>query len=144
MCKNSGFRLRIQKSYKKFGIESKNLIIFSESIPNLLPHPCFLGLTQIAQISQAFFVGGKSHGCSAPLLPKAHTDSTRFNEKIICGNLWQKKSLQKNICVIREIRGSKTSHEFVSFGVRLWVRQHFNPSRIYSNIDSIFLGVMTL
>ena len=29
-------------------------------------------------------------------------------------------------------------------GVRLWVRQHFNPSRIYSNIDSIFLGVMTL
>ena len=56
MCKNSGFRSRIQKSYKKFGIESKNLIIFSESIPNLLPHPCFLGLTQIAQISQAFFV----------------------------------------------------------------------------------------
>ncbi len=53
MCKNSGFRLRIQKSYKKFGIESKNLIIFSESIPNLLPPPphCFLGLTQIAQIS---------------------------------------------------------------------------------------------
>ena len=62
MCKNSGFRSRIQKSYKKFGIESKNLIIFSESIPNLLPPPCFLGLTQIAQISQAFFVGGKSHG----------------------------------------------------------------------------------
>ena len=89
MCKNSGFRLRIQKSYKKFGIESKNIIIFSESIPNLLPPPCFLGLTQIAQISQAFFVGGKSHGCSAPLLPKAHTDSTRFNEKIICGNLWK-------------------------------------------------------
>ena len=88
MCKNSGFRSRIQKSYKKFGIESKNLIIFSESIPNLLPPPCFLGLTQIAQISQAFFVGGKSHGCSAPLLPKAHTDSTRFNKMIICGNLW--------------------------------------------------------
>ena len=87
MCKNSGFRLRIQKSYKKFGIESKNLIIFSESIPNLLPHPCFLGLTQIAQISQAFFVGGKSHGCSAPLLPNAHTDSMRFNKMIICGNL---------------------------------------------------------
>ena len=87
MCKNSGFRSRIQKSYKKFGIESKNLIIFSESIPNLLPPPCFLGLTQIAQISQAFFMGGKSHGCSAPLLPKAHTDSTRFNEMIICGNL---------------------------------------------------------
>ena len=90
MCKNSGFRSRIQKSYKKFGIESKNLIIFSESIPNLLPPPCFLRLTQltqIAQISQAFFVGGKSHGCSAPLLPKAHTDSTRFNKKMVCGNL---------------------------------------------------------
>ena len=86
MCKNSGFRSRIQKSYKKFGIESKNLIIFSESIPNLSP-PCFLGLTQIAQISQAFFVGGKFHGCSAPLLPKAHTDSARFNKMIICGNL---------------------------------------------------------
>ena len=86
MCKNSGFRLRIQKSYKKFGIESKNLIIFSESIPNLYTL-CFLGLTQIAQISQGFFVGGKSHGCSAPLLPMVHTDSTRFNEKIICGNL---------------------------------------------------------
>ena len=39
MCKNSGFRSRIQKSYKKFGIESKNLIIFSESIPNLFPPP---------------------------------------------------------------------------------------------------------
>ena len=76
MCKNSGFRSRIQKSYKKFGIESKNLIIFSESIPNLLPPPCFLGLTQIAQISQAFFVGGKSHGGSAPLFPWAHTDRT--------------------------------------------------------------------
>ena len=87
MCKNSGFRSRIQKSYKKFGIESKNLIIFSESIPNLLPPHCFLGLTQIAQISQAFFVGGKSHGCSAPLLPKAHADSARFNKMIICGNL---------------------------------------------------------
>lgn len=49
MCKNSGFRLRIQKSYKKFGMESKNLIIFSESIPNLLP---------------------------PPLLPWAHTDRT--------------------------------------------------------------------
>ena len=116
MCKNSGFRSRIQKSYKKFGIESKNLIIFSESIPNLLPPPCFLGLTQIAQISQAFFVGEKSHGCSMvcgflwahtdltdPTLSFVggkshggstvcgflwtHTDSTRFNKMIICGNL---------------------------------------------------------
>lgn len=49
MCKNSGFRSRIQKSYKKFGMESKNLIIFSGSIPNLLP---------------------------PPLLPWAHTDRT--------------------------------------------------------------------
>lgn len=47
MCKNSSFRSRIQKSYKKFGIESKNLIIFSESIPNLEPI-CPLWLTQIA------------------------------------------------------------------------------------------------
>ena len=43
MCKNSGFRSRIQKSYKKFGIESKNLIIFSESIPNSLPPLASLG-----------------------------------------------------------------------------------------------------
>ena len=76
MCKNSGFRSRIQKSYNIFGIHSK-----------FIAPPCFLGLTQIAQISQAFFVGGKSHGCSAPLLPMVHTDSTRFNKKIICGNL---------------------------------------------------------
>ena len=95
MCKNSGFRLRIQKSYKKFGIESKNLIIFSESIPNLLPPPCFLGLTQIAQISLSLWaenlteVGGWeiSQRLSAPLLPMVHTDSTRFNKMIICGNL---------------------------------------------------------
>ena len=115
MCKNSGFRSRIQKSYKKFGIESKNLIIFSESIPNLYPL-CFLGLTQIAQISQGFFVGGKSHGGSMvcgflwahtdltdPTLSFVggkshggstvcgflwtHTDSMRFNKMIICGNL---------------------------------------------------------
>lgn len=48
-----------------------------------------LGLTQIAQISQAFFVGGKSHGCSAPLLPKAHTDSTRLNEIQQDDYLWE-------------------------------------------------------
>ena len=95
MCKNSGFRSRIQKSYKKFGIESKNLIIFSESIPNLLPpllpwaHTDRTDLTGFLygwEISRRLG-GGKSHGCSAPLLPKAHTDSTRFNKKIICGNL---------------------------------------------------------
>ena len=125
MCKNSGFRLRIQKSYKKFGIESKNLIIFSESIPNLYPL-CFLGLTQITQISRAFFVGGKSHGCSMvcgflwahtdltdPTLSFVggkshgcstvcgflwtHTDSTRFNKKIICGNLCENSCQKKHL-----------------------------------------------
>ena len=110
MCKNSGFRSRIQKSYKKFGIESKNLIIFSESIPNLLPL-CPLWLTQIAQISQAFFVGGKSHGCSPPVCSKG---SHGFNEiqqddylwefVVVCG--W-KKSLQQNVRLIRGICGFK-------------------------------------
>ena len=110
MCKNSGFRLRIQKSYKKFGIESKNLIIFSESIPNLLPPPCFLGLTQIAQISQAFFVGGKSHGGSPLVFSKG---SHRFNEIQQEDYLWKfvlirvRKSSQQNICVIRGICGFK-------------------------------------
>ena len=66
MCKNSGFRLRIQKSYKKFGIESKNLIIFSESIPNLLPPP-LLPWAHTDCTDLTFFVGGKSHGGS-PLL----------------------------------------------------------------------------
>ena len=56
MCKNSGFRSRIQKSYKKFGIESKNLIIFSESIPNLLP----------------------------PMIPWVHTDRTDLTG-FLCG-----------------------------------------------------------
>lgn len=83
MCKNSGFRSRIQKSYKKFGMESKNLIIFSESIPNLLP----LYLSQIAQISQAFFVGGKSHGGSPLVCSKGSHRLNRFNKMIICGNL---------------------------------------------------------
>ena len=110
MCKNSGFRSRIQKSYKKFGIESKNLIIFSESIPNLLPPPCFLGLTQIAQISQAFFVGGKSHRCSPLIFSKG---SHRFNEIQREDYLWKfvlirvRKSSQQNICVIRGICGFK-------------------------------------
>ena len=98
MCKNSGFRSRIQKSYKKFGIESKNLIIFSESIPNLYPL-CFLGLTQIAQISQGFFVGGKSHGCSPILCFLGLTQITQISRaffvggkshgcSMVCGFLW--------------------------------------------------------
>ena len=41
------------------------------------PLLCFLGLTQIAQISQAFFVGGKSHRCSPLIFSKG---SHRFNE----------------------------------------------------------------
>ena len=94
MCKNSGFRSRIQKSYKKFGIESKNLIIFSESIPNLLPPPCFLGLTQIAQISQAFFVGGK--------FPWAHTNRTDLTG-FLCG--WE---ISRMLCSF----ASKGSHRF--------------------------------
>ena len=94
-------------------------------VENLTEAPllCFLGLTQIAQISAGFpFVGGKSHGCSAPLLPKAHTDSTRFNKMIICGNLgWfvAEKSSQKNIRVIREICGfrSRIQKSYKKFGI---------------------------
>ena len=68
MCKNSGFRLRIQKSYKKFGIESKNLIIFSESIPNLYPPPMIpWAHTDRTDLTGLSFVGGKSHRGS-PLL----------------------------------------------------------------------------
>ena len=107
MCKNSGFRSRIQKSYKKFGIESKNLIIFSESIPNLLPPFTPLCLTQIAQISQAFFVGGKSHGgwgvgnlTDALLLcfqrlTQIQRDSTRRLFVEICVNSWLKNLCKK-------------------------------------------------
>ena len=87
MCKNSGFRLRIQKSYKKFGIESKNLIIFSESIPNLLPSLLPWAHTDRTDLT-GFLCGWEiSRMLSAPLLPWAHTDSTKFNKKIICGNL---------------------------------------------------------
>ena len=79
MCKNSGFRSRIQKSYKKFGIESKNLIIFSESIPNLLPPLLPWAHTDCTDLT--FFVGGKSHGCSQLLcfqrLTQIQRDSTR-------------------------------------------------------------------
>ena len=109
MCKNSGFRSRIQKSYKKFGIESKNLIIFSESIPNLLPPPCFLGLTQIAQIS-LFLCGWE---ISRMLCSFASKGSHRFNEIQREDYLWEfvlirgYKSPQQNISVIRGICGFK-------------------------------------
>ena len=89
MCKNSGFRLRIQKSYKKFGMESKNLIIFSESIPNLYP------LCPI--VSLGSHRSHRSHRLSLWVenltdalrwfSPKAHADSTKFNKKMVCGNL---------------------------------------------------------
>ena len=108
MCKNSGFRLRIQKSYKKFGIESKNLIIFSESIPNLLPPPCFLGLTQISQ-GFPLWVGNLTDA----LRSFASKGSRRFREIQQEDYLWEfvlirgKKSSQQNICVIRGICGFK-------------------------------------
>ena len=93
MCKNSGFRSRIQKSYKKFGIESKNLIIFSESIPNLLPHPCFLGLTQIAQISLSLWVENLTEvggwEISRMLCSFASKGSHRFNEIQQDDYLWE-------------------------------------------------------
>ena len=75
MCKNSGFRLRIQKSYKKFGIESKNLIIFSESIPNLLPPPASLGSHRLHR--SHFLCGWK---ISRMLCSFASKGSHRFNE----------------------------------------------------------------
>ena len=109
MCKNSGFRLRIQKSYKKFGIESKNLIIFSESIPNLLPPPCFLGLTQIAQISLSLW----AENLTEALRSFASNGSHRLNEIQREDYLWKfvlirgYKSPQQNISVIRGICGFK-------------------------------------
>lgn len=83
MCKNSGFRLRIQKSYKKFGMESKNLIIFSESIPNLL----LLCLTQIAQISRGFplWVGNLTEALRSFVSLGSH----RFNEIQREDYLWE-------------------------------------------------------
>ena len=96
MCKNSGFRLRIQKSYKKFGIESKNLIIFSESIPNLLPPPLLPWAHTDRTDLTGFLCGWEiSRRFSAPLLPKAHTDSTRRLFVGICVNLWLKNLCKK-------------------------------------------------
>ena len=114
MCKNSGFRSRIQKSYKKFGIESKNIVIFSESIPNLLPPPCFLGLTQIPQIS---LISLWVEHLTEALRSFASNGSHRFNEIQQDDYLWEfvlirgKKSSQQNICVIRGICGFKGNHK---------------------------------
>ena len=110
MCKNSGFRSRIQKSYKKFGIESKNLIIFSESIPNLLPPLASLGSHR----------SHRSHRLSlwvenltdAPLLCFQRLTKIQREDY-----LWKfvlirvRKSSQQNICVIRGICGFKGNHK---------------------------------
>ena len=100
MCKNSGFRSRIQKSYKKFGIESKNLIIFSESIPNLLPPPCFLGLTQIAQISLSLWAENLTDALLLCFqrLTQIQRDSTRRLFVEICVNSCQKILTTKYLC----------------------------------------------
>ena len=110
MCKNSGFRSRIQKSYKKFGIESKNLIIFSESIPNLLPPPLLPWAHTDRTDLTGFLCGWK---ISRMLCSFASKGSHRFNEIQREDYLWKfvlirvRKSSQQNICVIRGICGFK-------------------------------------
>ena len=87
MCKNSGFCSRIQKSYKKSGIESKNLIIFSESIPNL--YPLCLSLSHTDRTDLTGFLCGWEilWMLSNPLLPRAHTDHTDHTDLtgFLCG-----------------------------------------------------------
>ena len=97
MCKNSGFRLRIQKSYKKFGIESKNIIIFSESIPNLLP----LGSHRSHRSHRlSLWVGNLTEA----LRSFASKGSHRFNEIQQDDYLWEfvlirgKKIFVKKLC----------------------------------------------
>ena len=98
MCKNSGFRSRIQKSYKKFGIESKNLIIFSESIPNLLPPPW--AHTDRTDLT-GFLYGWE---ISRMLCSFASKGSHRFNEIQQDDYLWEfvlirgKKIFVKKLC----------------------------------------------
>ena len=100
MCKNSGFRSRIQKSYKKFGIESKNLIIFSESIPNLLPPLPPLAHTDRTDLT-GFLCGWK---ISRMLCSFASKGSHRFNEIQQDDYLWKfvlirgKKIFVKKLC----------------------------------------------
>ena len=85
MCKNSGFRSRIQKSYKKFGIESKNLIIFSESIPNLLPSLLPWAHTDRTDLT-GFLCGWE---ISLMLCSFASKGSRRFNEIQQEDGLWK-------------------------------------------------------
>ena len=132
MCKNSGFRLRIQKSYKKFGIESKNLIICSESIPNLLPPPLLPWAHTDRTDLTGFLCGWE---ISRMLCSFASKGSHRLNEiqqddylwefVVVCG--W-KKFLQQNIRVICEICGFKASHKF---------------SQIICGLNGLFLNIFT-
>ena len=100
MCKNSGFRSRIQKSYKKFGIESKNLIIFSESIPNLLPS--LLPWVHTNRTDLTGFLYGWE--ISRMLCSFASKGSHRFNEIQQDDYLWEfvlirgKKIFVKKLC----------------------------------------------
>ena len=100
MCKNSGFRSRIQKSYKKFGIESKNLIIFSESIPNLLPSLLPWAHTNRTDLT-GFLYGWE---ISRMLCSFASKGSHRFNEIQQDDYLWEfvlirgKKIFVKKLC----------------------------------------------
>ena len=99
MCKNSGFRSRIQKSYKKFGIESKNLIIFSESIPNLLPPPLLPWAHTDRTDLTGFLYGWEiSRMLSADFLQRLtqiQRDSKRRLLVEICGNSWQNIFVKK-------------------------------------------------
>ena len=109
MCKNSGFRLRIQKSYKKFGIESKNLIIFSESIPNLLPPLASLGSHRSHRSHRlSLWVGNLTEARGWEILRMlcsfASKGSHRFNEIQQDDYLWEfvlirgKKIFVKKLC----------------------------------------------
>ena len=114
MCKNSGFRSRIQKSYKKFGIESKNLIIFSESIPNLLPPLLPWAHTDRTDLT-GFLCGWE---ISRMLCSFASNGSHRFNE------IQQEDYLWKFVLIY----GFKASHKF---------------SRIICGLNGLFLNIFT-
>ena len=114
MCKNSGFRSRIQKSYKKFGIESKNLIIFSESIPNLLPPLASLGSHRSHRSHRlSLWVGNLTDALLLCFqrLTQIPRDSTRRWFVEICVNSWLKIHTTNHSFVIRGICGFKASHK---------------------------------
>ena len=133
MCKNSGFRSRIQKSYKKFGIESKNLIIFSESIPNLLPPPLLPWAHTDRTDLTGFLCGWE---ISRMLCSFASKGSRRFREIQQEDYLWEfvlirgKKSSQQNISVIRGICGFKANPQIFMGHFRVQSRDfRRNPCR---------------